>query len=226
MKVIVDDSKFMRDVNNALEYSLGFADGIHAGKNQFLKILGENIKSTLLDFIDTNARVSPETLHHVYEWYRTGSPDARLYDIEYTVSNLGLSFRSSFRQSQVLQDGSKVPFYNKARIIEAGIPVRIKPVRSKVLAFNVDGESVFTSKEVQVNNPGGTAARGGFEKTFDNFFERYLSQSFLLSSGIIKYLENPVAFKNNFGSAKTGGRSSGFQTGYRWIVNAGVMSNV
>lgn len=226
MKLKIDDRQFINDMKNILNYSEGFIDGIHAGKKEFLNVIGEQIKESLLNFIDANARVSPETLHHVYEWYRTGSPDARLYDINYVVRNGGISFNSSFRQSIVVKDGSKVPFYNKARIIESGIPVKISPQKSSVLAFTVGGEQVFTKKDVVVNNPGGSAAHGGFEKTFDNFFERYLSQSFMLSSGIIKYLENPIAYKEKIRSGKTGGKSVGYQTGYRWIVNAGVMSSV
>jgi hypothetical protein len=226
MKLKIDDSKFMKDMQNILDYSTGFLDGVQAGKKQFLDVLGMQIKTVLLDFIDTNARVSPETLHHVYEWYRTGSPDARLYDISYTVTNNGLSFSSSFRQSTVIKDGSKVPFYNKAKIVENGIPVRIKPVQASVLAFTVGGEQVFTKKEITVTNPGGSAAMGGFEKTFDNFFSRYFSQSFLLSSGIIRYLENPTAYKEKFNSGKNGGKLVGYETGYRWIVKAGVMNNV
>ncbi len=226
MKLVIDDTKFLKDMENIINYSAGFLEGVHAGKRQFLNTLGYQIKDVIQDFIDVNARINPESLHHVYEWYRTGSPDARLYDITYTVSNLGLSFRSTFRQSQVVKDGSKVPFYDKAKIMEQGLPVKIKPVTAKVLAFNVGGQQVFTNKEVTVVNPGGSAAAGGFEKTFNNFFDRYFAQSFLLSSGIIKYLENPIAYKNNMRSGKIGGKSAGFQTGYRWIVSAGALTNV
>jgi len=226
MKLSFNDKQFIRDMKGVIGYSEGFVDGVHAGKKEFLNILGQQIRESLLNFIDTNARISPERLHHVYEWYRTGSPDARLYDIRYIVTKNGLSFNSSFSQSQVIKDGSKVPFYDKAKIIEKGIPVKIRPVQASVLSFEVDGTQVFTKEAVSVPSPGGTAAHGGFEKTFDNFFERYLSQSFMLSSGIMKYLENPIAYKEKFRSGRTGGKAAGFQTGYRWIVSAGVMSSV
>lgn len=226
IKSKIDDRQFMRDMENVLGYSIGFIEGVHAGKKQFLNDFGQSIKKTLEDFIDVNARVSPESLSHVYEWYRTGSPDARLFEIRYSVTNSGLSFNSTFRQSSAIRDGSKVPFYDKARIMEKGVPVKIKPVQSKVLSFNANGEQVFIKKEVTVQNPGGASAQNGFEKTFNNFFERYLSQSFLLSSGIIKYLENPVAYKDNLRSARIGGKAKGYQTGYRWIVSAGAMGNV
>jgi hypothetical protein len=174
------------------------------------------------EFIDSNARVNPEMLHHVYEWYQTGSPSARLYDISYTTSNLGLSFRSSFSQSISVKNGSRIPFYNKARIMEEGIPVTIRPKVAQVLAFTDNGEEVFTRGPVQVLNPGGNEVEGGFEKVFDMFFNRYFSQAFLRVSGVAKYLENPEVYRKNMKAGKSMGRSKGISTGYRWIANAGM----
>jgi hypothetical protein len=173
-------------------------------------------------FVDSNARVNPEMLHHIYEWNRTGSPAARLYDISFTTSNIGLSFKSSFRQSESIQDGSKTPFYDKARIIESGVSVLIKPRNSDVLAFEEDGEMVFTKNPIKVTNPGGVEAQGGFEKTMDLFFNKYFSQSFLRTSGVAQYLENPVVYKKNLRAGKTRGRSKGLSVGYTWVANAGV----
>jgi hypothetical protein len=106
----------MKDMNNIINYSIGFTEGIERGKTEFLKTMGDEVTEIASQFIDTNARVSPETLHHVYEWYKTGSPDARLFDINYTVSNLGLSFISKFKQSTTIKQGSNVPFRDKAFI--------------------------------------------------------------------------------------------------------------
>jgi hypothetical protein len=47
------------------------------------------------------------------------------------------------------------------------------------------------------------------------------SQAFIRSSGIIKYLENPTAYKKNLGAGKRGGRSVGISTGYTWVANLG-----
>ena len=217
-----DDAAFMKQMNNLVEYSLGYVDGVHRGKAKMLHNLGESVAEAIKQYIDANARVSPEMLHHVYEWERTGSPEARLYDINYTVSNLGLSFKSSFRQSSSIQAGSSQPFYNKAKIMEDGIPVRIEPKLASVLAFNDDGEQVFTPNPVTVRNPGGEATNGGFEKTFDNFFNNYFSQAFLRSSGILDYLQDPMLYKKNLRSGLRSGRSKGVEVGYRWIVNATV----
>lgn len=222
MIVSLDSRSFQKDMMNIMNYSIGFLDGIHQGKKKFMNTLGASAIELLKNYIDTNARVNPAILHHVYEWNQVGSPSARLYDLDYTISSLGLSIRSSFRQSLSVKDGSRVPFYNKATIIENGIPVTIRPRRSDVLAFEDDGQTVFTRKPVEVLSPGGEPAKGGFEKTFDDFFTKYFSQAFLYASGIGQYLENPVAYKKNLPAGRRSGRYAGVKAGYRWIANAGV----
>jgi hypothetical protein len=218
----IDSKKFMKEMNNIMNYSIGFLDGVKMGKQEFLANLGKNTSQILQQFIDANARVNPEALHHVYEWSRTGSPDARLFDINYTVSGLGLSLKSNFRQSTSVKMGSNVPFYNKASIMENGIGVTISPTRSNVLAFEDDGELIFTKNPVSVSNPGGDNVEGSFQRTFDDFFRNYFTQAFMSSSGIGRYLSNPAAFKKDMRRGSKMGRSKGISTGYRWIVNAGL----
>lgn len=218
----IDSNAFKKEMQNIIDYSVGFLEGVQRGKSVFLKNLGSSIVEVLKEFVDSNARVNPAMLQHMYEWYQAGSPDARLFDINYTVSGLGLSFRSTFRQSISVKNGSRQPFYDKARIMEYGIPVTIRPTRSKALVFEDNGETVFTKNPVRVDNPGGAAAQGGFEKIFDVFFSQYFSQAFLQSSGLMQYLETPVLYKKNLPRGKRGGRPSGIDTGYRWIANAGV----
>jgi hypothetical protein len=222
MRTVFNSMQFKKDMNNIVDYSVGFLEGIHRGKTVFLKTLGLETVELMKEFIDSNARVNPEMLHHIYEWHQTGSPSARLYDISYTTSQLGLSFKSSFSQSTSIKNGSRTPFYDKARIMEEGIPVTIRPRIAQALAFEDNGEMVFTKNEVRVDNPGGTAVEGGFEKVFDMFFNRYFSQAFLRVSGVAKYLENPIVYKKDMAAGKRMGRSKGISTGYRWIANAGV----
>jgi hypothetical protein len=151
-----------------------------------------------------------------------GSPDARLYDINYTISNLGLSFVSTFKQSTSIKDGSSVPFYNKAKIMEEGTPVTIRPKRSDVLVFEDGGETVFTKGEVVVQSPGGRATTGSFQKVVDTFFTRYFTQAFLKSSGIYQYFNNADVYRKNLSAGKSSGKIKGYQVGYRWIANAGI----
>jgi hypothetical protein len=216
-----DTRKFTKDMNRMMDYSIGFSDGVQLGKKELLGSLGIQTVEILKGYIDSNARVNPSILHHVYEWNKTGSPGGRLFDINYTVSNLGLSFSSSFRQSTTIQNGSREPFYDKARVMEEGLPVTIVPRQALALRFTDNDKEVFTKTPVTVFNPGGQTQEQ-FERVFDNFFNKYFTQAFLRTSGIGAYLENPVAYKKNLSKGKRMGKSVGTSTGYKWIANAGV----
>lgn len=222
MKVIMNDVAFKKDMKNIMNYSIGFLEGVQAGKIKFLNNVGVMTKELLEQYIDSNARVNPEALHHIYEWSKVGSPDARLYEINYTISNLGLSFVSTFKQSTSIKDGSSVPFYNKAKIMEEGTPVTIRPKRSDVLVFEDGGETVFTKGEVVVQSPGGRATTGSFQKVVDAFFTKYFTQAFLRSSGIGQYFGSADVYRKNLKSGKSSGKIKGYQVGYRWIANAGI----
>lgn len=221
ISVRVNNKKFKKEMDNLMGYSIGFLTGVQRGQGVFLKGFGLTVIEALKEYIDSNARVAPQLLHHVYEWNQVGSPEARLFDIRYTVTGVGLSFDSKFSQSTSIKNGSKVPFYDKARIMENGIPVVIVP-KNRVLAFTVDGEDVFTSQPVTVQNPGGDV-EGQYEKVFDSFFKLYFKQSFLAATGILAYLENPIDFKKNFSRGKTGGYNIGLATGKQWIAKAGII---
>ena len=219
-----DTDKFYKDMNSIINYSIGFLEGADSGKTKFLSELGKASIEVLKNYIDTSARMNPSMLQHVYEWNRVGSPNSRLFDISYTASNLGLSVKSTFRQSKSVAENSNTPFYNKAMIMEKGIPVTIRPKKANVLVFDVDGETVFSKGPIDIMSPGGPDAQGGFEKIFDEFFSRYFTQAFLMSSGIKKYLEKPEIYKKNISKAKTGGKALGVKTGYAWIAKAGVLN--
>lgn len=218
MRLVVDDRLFVKQMNNLIQYGFGFVDGVQSGKPQLLKQLGPEIRTLLEQYIDANARMSPQELGHVYEWYQVGNPSGRLFDIEYVVAGSGLSFQSTFRQSTSIKNGSNVPFYNKARIMESGVSVTIKPKDNGVLAFEDGTETVFTKSPVTVK-PGGETSTGSYEETFKEFFNRYLSQSFLDVTGLRKHLGTPLAFKNNLAAGMSGGRSVGVRVGREWIAS-------
>ena len=222
ISIKLNSNALTKDLNNIVQYSLGFIDGVHKGKKVLFSKIGASVKEMLEIFIDANARSNPQALHHVYEWYNTGSPDARIFDINYTVSNVGLSFYSSFRQSNTIKEGSSAPFYNKAKIMEDGIPVTITPKKATMLVFEQDGETIFTKGPVEVMNPGGSQAQGSFERIVNIFFKQYFTQSFLKVSGLKDYFNKPVVYKKNFQKGRAYGKSVGISTGYSWIVNAGV----
>jgi hypothetical protein len=220
MRVSLDTVLFEKQMDNLVNYSLGFIDGVHSGKTLFLNNLGKGTILALESYIDVNAKMNQRALHHVYEWYQTGSPQARLFDLNYTVSNLGLSIKSTFRQSRTMSQDSKVPFYNKAKIMEDGIPVTIKPKSSGVLVFKNAGETIFTKKEITIKDPGGTQVAGSFEQIVDEFIRQYFKQSFLKASGIYDYISKPKLYKENVAAGIKGGRTKGIETGFKWIANA------
>jgi hypothetical protein len=220
MKITTNSKQFESQMNNIIQYSMGFLDGVENGKRVFLKNLGAGTIQAMAAYVDVSAKGNPNALHHVYEWYQTGSPSARLFDIDYTVSNLGLTFNSKFRQSRTLKEDSNVPFYNKASIMENGVPVTITPKKSSVLVFEQGGETIFTKNPVTVRNPGGDYVAGSFERTIDEFILKYFKQSFLRASGIYDYIKKPVLYKKNFKAGSKMGKSKGVDTGFRWIANA------
>ena len=220
MKITTNSKQFESQINNIIQYSMGFLDGVENGKRVFLKNLGAGTIQAMAAYVDVSAKGNPNALHHVYEWYQTGSPSARLFDIDYTVSNLGLTFNSKFRQSRTLKEDSNVPFYNKASIMENGVPVTITPKKSSVLVFEQGGETIFTKNPITVRNPGGDYVAGSFERTIDEFILKYFKQSFLRASGIYDYIKKPVLYKKNFKAGSKMGKSKGVDTGFRWIANA------
>lgn len=217
-----NDSTFVKEMNNIVRYAEGYLEGVKAGSPVMLNKIGRTLREVFEEYVDASARVDPARLHHVYEWYQAGSPNARLFDIDYAVVGNGLSFNATFRQSKSFSDGSTVPFYNKAYIMENGIPVTIKPKRAGgVLAFEDNGEAVFTKSPISVNAPGGKEVQGSFSDVMQEFFGRYLTQSYLTASGFTRYIETPADFKKNMAKGKSGGKAVGRQIGYNWIVKAG-----
>jgi len=211
---------FTKTLNNILEYSYGFIDGIDKGKPVFLNKLGKGVIVALGQYIDANARSNPKALHHVYEWYRTGSPSARLFDISFVANRNGLNLFSNFKQSRSMSNDASRPFFDKAKIMEQGRTVEIKPKSGSVLAFESGGQTVFTRKPVTIRNPGGDQVAGSFEQVFDEFMLRYFKQSFIRSSGLYDYISKPTLFKKNIGAGAKIGRSKGINTGFAWIANA------
>lgn len=216
-----DDKLFYKEISNIVGYSEGFLQGVEKGKSSFLKSIATDAIEIAKNFIDQQARIDPQMYHHIYEWYREGSPESRLFDIDYIAIEGGLSFRGSLSQSKSIKNGSNTPFYNKAIVMEKGISVTIKPTKAKALRFNVGSEEVFVSGPVVVDNPGGTRVVGAFENIFNLFFTQHFRQSVLDITGITHYLQNPKQYRDGLRMAKTGGHAKGVEVGYNWIANAG-----
>lgn len=219
--VTFDDKVFLKEIQNALAYSQGFVEGVKNGKGSFLQQLADHSIESAGEYFDASARINPAGLQHMYEWNQNGTESGRLFDLSAIVSSGSVTIKSSFRQSMSVKEGSKEPFTNKAYVMESGQQVTITPKASSVLAFTDNGETIFTKKSVTIENPGGLFARHGFEKTFNQFFDIFFSQSFLKSGKLGKYLSDVSDYHKSFAASKTGGKSLGQTVGYKWITKAG-----
>lgn len=221
IKVRFDSKDLAKTFASITDFSTGFLDGAKSAKAELIEQIGLATKEMLQDFVDSNARMSPDVLHHVYEWYMTGSPQARLFDIKYSSSQGGLSVNATFSQSKSIKSGAKKPFYNKAIVMEKGISLTIVPRDSNVLAFEENGEQVFTMGPVVVQNPGGPQVAGSFERVFNQFFNSYYSQSFMRTSGLDSRIGDTTAFVNGLRQAKSLGKQAGVSAGRRWLLGKG-----
>lgn len=219
-----DDKFFFKDLMNIAGYSEGFLQGAVLAKEKFSNSIAVNSIEIFKEFVDQQARVDQQMYHHIYEWYQVGNPGARLFDINYIVNDGGISFNGTFSQSISVSNGSNKPFYDKARIMERGLPITISPVNASVLTFNINGEQIFTPNSITVEHPGGTHVAGSFERLFDLFFKDHFKQSVLDVTGITRYLSNAKSYKDNFKAGKSGGKAKGVEVGYNWIIKAGDLS--
>lgn len=224
INVKFDLKDFERIMKNSIAYSDGFVSGINSGKLEFNRVLGEYTLQALNKFIDAKARMSPDSLHHVYEWGMTGSPGGRLFDIKVSATSASINFTGSFLQSSSISDSSSEPFHDKARIMENSIEIVVEPKSSDVLAFEGnDGETVFTVGSIYIANPGGDAVAGSFGETVSEFFDVYFTTTFMSQSGILAKLSKPKEFYTSFPvGANGGGSSTGISAAKKYLSIKGI----
>ena len=168
-------------------------------QNAFTKTMFDQIETDFGNYIDALARSKPKSLHHVYEWNKTGNKSARLFKLN-KISEQGLSFRVNY---DFLQSRSMVPssnskrrhmFANKAIVMEEGNPLVIRPKNADRLVFEVDGETVFMPKgaPVTVRRPGGSAARNQFTLAHSRFFSGRLVNDSIKRSGFQKLFNSSM----------------------------------
>lgn len=221
--VTIDTTEVEKVLRNTIAYSRGFLAGADAGLPVLLAKIGAAVVEALQRFIDMQAAGNPGALHHIYEWYQTGSAGGRLFEFDYAVGGNTVTFNGSTTQSSTLSNTATVPFYNKADIMESGTAITIEPSSSDVLAFEGGDGTVFTPNPVTVSQPGGPGVAGSFQRVVDMFFTQYFTQAFLASSGLLAALETPTAFASYFAAgAMGGGYGTGVKAGYEYIANAPV----
>lgn len=160
--------------------------------NQIMKDFGE--------YIDAKARSNPKTLHHVYEWKKLGVESGRLFQLTMSHSE-GTSFKIKyqFNPSKTAVPSSKGKrrhvFVNKASVMEAGLPLIIRPRHAQRLVFEIDGRTVFMPKGASVNirRAGGVRATNQFHLAYARFFNSNLVSESIKKSGFQKIFNSASA---------------------------------
>lgn len=171
-------------------------------KNLFKTTIFNQIDKDFGLYIDAMARTKPKSLHHVYEWNKTGLPASRLFALN-PVSNAGLSFgiNYDFKLSKSTvpnknkKQKTKYKFANKASVMEAGMPITIRPRSAERLVFELDGITVFMPKgsSVTVKSPGGKASTNRFSLAYNIFFSGNLVNLSIKNSGFQQIFGNKIS---------------------------------
>lgn len=176
---VLQDST-VAQISAAIYYQATVASKITKNKafqSKFQSTLFNQIKKDFGNYVDSQARTNPKSLHHMYEWKKIGTPSARLFDLK-VVGTDGLSFKitSEFKPSKSMVPTnfgkSRHVFTNKASVMEAGNPITIRPKNAERLVFEIDGLVVRMPKgaPVTVKRPGGGKATGRFQIAYAQFF--------------------------------------------------------
>lgn len=221
LRVKINDRDLNRKLNNVIKYANGFVDGIDIQKIILMNRVGEYVVDALGKYIDAQARINPEALHHVYEWNAAGSEGARLFKLNAAATKTIITITGSFLPSSSVSNTGTEPFVDKANIMENAIGITIAPRDADFLAFEADGEMVFTMNEVYVANPGGDAVAGSFGKTVETFFSNYFTR--MLLSPFLRELSTAEEFVQYFAQGAKSGYPVGVKAGQRYINSAGVI---
>lgn len=220
-RVKINNKDLNKKLNNVVKYSNGFVDGVEINKIILMNRLGEYVVDALGRYIDAQARGNPDALHHVYEWGATGSKGGRLFKMNASATKNIIMINGSFLPSSSVSDTATEPFVNKANIMENGIGITIEPTNSDVLAFQADGQTVFTMNSVYVANPGGDAVAGSFGRVVEEFFNTYFTR--MLLKPFLDELSTAEEFVQYFAQGARSGYPVGVKAGQRYLDSAGVI---
>lgn len=222
IKIGFDTKELTNTLNNVVDYSTGFTKGVKIAQPNFNRELSIFIEEALNKYIDAKARANPESLHHIYEWNMVGMPSGRLFEFTTTHSQNFISFVARFLPSTRPSDNSTEPFTNKANVMEKQITITIQPENGDFLAFEDDGETIFTSDTVVIDTPGGAAVGGSFERIVKEFFNNYLTVGLLKSSGIFDKLRYAKEYSKRFSQGARSGSSAGISAGKEYLNLGGI----
>jgi len=221
LNIKINAMELNRTLKNVIEYSDGFLKGIDMKKIDFNNEVADFTSAALNKYIDAQARMNPLKLHHVYEWGKAGNQASRLFEFETKVSGKTISFTGKFLPSKSISSTSNEPFTDKANIMENSIQVVIEPKNSDVLAFENNGETIFTTNAIYIEHPGGDEIAGSFGETVNNFFENYFTNGLL--KPLIDKLSKANEFTTSFSSGAKGGRNIGIRAGKEYLTIKGTV---
>lgn len=138
------------------------------------------------NYVDAVARIDSYRYHHIYEFDKVGDKSSRLF--KSTIKN-GTIIYSLLPATQPNRNGAF--FQQKAFVMESGTPVVVQPTSANILAFEVDGEMVFTNRSV-INQPGGPYVMNSFKGIFDEFFKSNMPEKALRELGFYKEIEDGI----------------------------------
>lgn len=215
-----DAKKLNKTLGNSIAYSYGFLEGINADKITFNQMLAEHTKESLESYIDAQAKMNPESLHHVYEWNRIGDESGRLFKLTSSVTPSFIKISGMFLPSTSVSDTSNEPFTNKANVMENAIGILVEPKNSNVLVFEDEGETIFTTKSIYIESPGGDAVAGSFGRVVEDFFDSYYTNVFLRP--LLAKLSKPTEYSGMFKAGSMYGRGPGLAAGKLYLRSAGL----
>jgi len=217
MTITMDTSELDRILKNTAAFCDGFIAGSEAGLPQLLAEIGEVVHEALGLWMDSMAAGNHAALHHVYEWYQTGSAGARLFDYDYSVGGNTIVFVGETQSSSSVPNRAPWPFYNKADVMESGGGVTIYPVNVTYLHW----DDFYTTGPVHVKNSGGAATTGSWVRYTEKFFYEYVSQGLLAT--MLAELQTADEFLASFAAgALGGGFGAGQAAGMKWITSPNI----
>jgi hypothetical protein len=217
----VNSTSLNQILKNTISYGNGFIEGVEIERIEFNRILGGYTVEALGKYIDAKARMNPQNLHHVYEWDAVGQESSRLFNFNVTATKTNIIITGKFLPSKSISRTSDAPFPDKANVMENAIEIIIRPKNSDVLAFENNGEMVFTRNSIYIDHPGGDEVAGSFGNTVDDFFNNYFKNSLL--KGFIEQLSTAKEFAENFAAGTRGGKSVGIKAGRKYLSVSGVV---
>lgn len=218
----LDTKEAMRMLNNVVAYSDGFIKETKAKQSTVASKLANASIEAFYDYLDGLARTNPGILHHVYEWGNVGNPEARLVELKKSLSGgKSVAIDAEFLTSVSTPAGANEPFYEKATIMEEGIPITIQATNAKAMFFEYNGEEYFTAGPITIENPGGEAVRGSFIRAFEEFYNIYFEQVYLRAIRFYDHFSETREYAKNFPAAvkSTNAAIIGKTTALKWILS-------